>query len=29
VTFGIYPDRHKLVELQRIVETIRYEGIDR
>lgn len=29
VTFGVYPDRHKLVDLQRIVEAIRYEGIDR
>jgi integrase len=29
VTFGVYPDRHKLVELQRIIEAIRYEGIDR
>jgi integrase len=28
VTFGVYPDRHKLVELQRIVEAISYEGID-
>ena len=26
VTFGLYPDRHKLVELQRIIETIRYES---
>lgn len=29
VTFGVYPDRHKLEELQRIVEAIRHEGIDR
>jgi integrase len=28
VTFGVYPDRHKLKELQRIVEAIRYEGLD-
>lgn len=28
VTFGVYPDKHKLRELQRIVETIRYEGLD-
>ena len=28
VTFGVYPDKHKLRELQRIVEAIRYEGLD-